>query len=67
MVKEQGDFPFLAGVRFYPLSKFSGPVTGIAFVVNREREKMGENKSRLFFNESKSIDIFHKIIQRTMS
>lgn len=44
MVKEQGDFPFLAGVRFYPLSKFPGPVSGIAFVVKRERKMVGEKE-----------------------
>lgn len=55
VVKEQGDFPFLAGVRFYPLSKFPGPVTGIAFVGKREREKMGEkNTSKLPLNTSQS-------------
>lgn len=59
MVKEQGDFTLLAGVRFYPLSQFPGPVAGIAFVGKHEREKMGKkNRSELFFNSSKSTRIY---------
>lgn len=51
MVKEQGDFPLLAGVRFYPLSQFPGPVTGIAFVSKSEKGEDGgeKNKSKLLF------------------
>lgn len=59
VVKEQGDFTLLAGVRFYPLSQFPGPVAGIAFVGKHEREKIGKkNKSELFFNSSKSTGIY---------
>ena len=68
MVKEQGDFPFLAGVRFYPLSQFPGPVTGIAFVGKNEREKTGKkNKSKLLFNANKSINASHKTMQSTVT
>lgn len=38
MIKEQGDFPLLARVRFYSLREFPGPVTAIAFVMKCERE-----------------------------
>lgn len=38
VIKEQGDFPLLAGVRFYPLREFPGPVTAVAFVMKCERE-----------------------------
>ena len=41
MVKEQGDLPLLAGVRFYPLGQFPGPVTGIAFVSKSEKGEDG--------------------------
>lgn len=54
VVKEQGDFPFLAGVRFYPLSKFPGPVTGIAFVGKCERENGGKEYIKTAF-EYKSV------------
>lgn len=68
MVKEQGDFPFLAGVRFYPLSQFPGPVTGIALVGKSEGEKIGKkNKSKLVFNASRSVYVSHMNIQSTVS
>lgn len=49
MVKEEGHFPFLAGVWFYPLSKFPGPVTGIALVGKHKKERTGKNNNQNCF------------------
>ena len=62
MVKEQGDFPLLAGVRFYPLSQFPGPVTGIAFVSKSEKGEDGVGGGRI-----ESMNVSHKNMKSTTS